>query len=105
MILRGESPARGGIESGSCQKAEFRHDGTNKVYFLTTGMGPKTIVFVHGWASNGNFWNEQVPALEANASSFFSICPGMAKATSPTSIIPWIFLGARRPRGHECGEG
>src|SRR3954470_10904475 len=46
-----------------------------KVYYVATGAGPRTIVFVHGWGGNGNFWNEQVPALEDHARLVFIDLP------------------------------
>src|SRR4051794_39808989 len=54
-----------------------------RVYYVTTGTGPRTIVFVHGWAGNGNFWNEQVPALEDHARLVFIDLPGHGQSDKP----------------------
>jgi pimeloyl-ACP methyl ester carboxylesterase len=55
----------------------------HRVYYVTTGTGPRTIVFVHGWAGNGNFWNEQVPALEDHARLVFIDLPGHGQSDKP----------------------
>lgn len=55
----------------------------SKVYYVTTGVGPRTIVFVHGWGGNGNFWNEQVTALEDGARLVFIDLPGHGQSDKP----------------------
>jgi pimeloyl-ACP methyl ester carboxylesterase len=70
-------------DSAHQRKPAFARFGTNKVYYVTTGKGPRTIVFVHGWASNGNFWNEQVPALEDKARLIFIDLPGHGRSDKP----------------------
>src|SRR5437899_9976172 len=55
----------------------------SRVFYVSTGVGPRTIVFVHGWAANGNFWNEQVPALEDGARLIFIDLPGHGQSDKP----------------------
>ncbi|MBU4605562.1 MAG: alpha/beta fold hydrolase, partial [Proteobacteria bacterium] len=44
------------------QGAYAELDG-HKVYYTDQGKGEPTLVLIHGWICNHNFWREQIPAL------------------------------------------
>src|ERR1019366_3095046 len=48
-------------------KSHFVSYGTNKVHYVTVGRGRQTLVFVHCWAGNLDFWRAQVPAFADQA--------------------------------------
>ncbi|MBU1276266.1 MAG: alpha/beta hydrolase, partial [Proteobacteria bacterium] len=47
------------------QEAYAKLDG-HKVYYTSQGQGEPTLVLIHGWTCNQNFWREQIPALSKN---------------------------------------
>ena len=61
----------------------FAKFGTNKVHYLATGQGTKTIVFVHGWSCNAGFWREQIPALADKAKLVMINLPGHGESDKP----------------------
>jgi len=65
------------------RQPHFAIFGTNKVYYMTAGKGPQTLVFVHGWACNGNFWREQVAAFRDQARLIFVDLPGHGQSDKP----------------------
>ena len=67
-------------ESG---KSHFARYGTNKIYYLAAGRGKQTLVFVHGWACNGGFWREQIPALANRARLLVIDLPGHGQSDKP----------------------
>jgi pimeloyl-ACP methyl ester carboxylesterase len=64
-------------------RSHFAKFGTNKVHYLTTGQGARTIVFVHGWLCNAGFWREQVPALAHKAKLVMVDLPGHGDSDKP----------------------
>jgi pimeloyl-ACP methyl ester carboxylesterase len=64
-------------------KSHFANCGTNKVHYLTIGKGDHVIVFVHGWACNGNFWREQVGTLADKAKIMLVDLPGHGLSDKP----------------------
>jgi len=55
------------------------------IHSTVRGKGPKTIVFVHGWACDESSWNDQVPFFEKNYRVITLDLPGHGKSGSPTS--------------------
>ncbi|MBU1276564.1 MAG: alpha/beta fold hydrolase, partial [Proteobacteria bacterium] len=47
------------------QEAYAKLDG-HKVYYTSQGQGEPTLVLIHGWICNQNFWREQISALSKN---------------------------------------
>jgi pimeloyl-ACP methyl ester carboxylesterase len=64
-------------------KSHFASFGANKVHYVTTGSGDKTLVFIHGWSGNANVWNEQVPAVSNKAKLIFIDLPGHGQSDKP----------------------
>lgn len=74
---RNVSAAPGGLTS------HFAKLGTNRVHYAIGGTGEKTLVFVHGWAANLDFWREQTPALLDKAKLVLIDLPGHGKSDKP----------------------
>jgi pimeloyl-ACP methyl ester carboxylesterase len=53
------------------------------VHYVTAGKGSDTLLFVHGWACNANFWREQVPALADKARLILIDLPGHGQSDKP----------------------
>jgi pimeloyl-ACP methyl ester carboxylesterase len=69
--------------------------GTNKVHYAIGGTGEKTLVFVHGWAGNLDFWREQTPTLIDKAKLVLIDLPGHGKSDKPrTSYTVDFFADA-----------
>lgn len=66
--------------------------GTNKVRYVTVGEGRSTIVFIHGWACNLNFWREQIPALADTARLVLIDLPGHGQSDKPNTSYTMDFL-------------
>jgi pimeloyl-ACP methyl ester carboxylesterase len=64
-------------------KPHFARFGTNQVHYLALGKGSQTVVFVHGWSCNSQFWREQVPALADKARLIFVDLPGHGRSDKP----------------------
>jgi len=64
-------------------KSHFAKLGTNKIHYLTAGKGRQTILFVHGWACNTDFWRNQVPAFAGKARLILIDLPGHGKSDKP----------------------
>ena len=78
--------ARAGTDHASTMtnaKSHFANCGTNKVHYLTIGKGDHVVVFVHGWACNGNFWREQVGPLADKAKIILVDLPGHGLSDKP----------------------
>jgi pimeloyl-ACP methyl ester carboxylesterase len=75
------------------QQSHFATFGTNKVHYLTAGQGTKTLVFVHGWACDADFWREQVPALSERAKLVLIDLPGHGRSDKPRVPYTMTFLG------------
>jgi pimeloyl-ACP methyl ester carboxylesterase len=66
--------------------------GTNKVHYLTLGEGSVTLVFIHGWACNLNFWREQAEAFADKARLIFIDLPGHGQSDKPNTVYTMDFL-------------
>jgi pimeloyl-ACP methyl ester carboxylesterase len=60
--------------------------GTNLVHYQTAGKGDHTIVLVHCWAGNLDFWREQVPALQDKARLILIDLPGHGRSDKPHTL-------------------
>jgi pimeloyl-ACP methyl ester carboxylesterase len=77
------------ISGGESHVVSF---GTNKVHYLTMGEGRRTLVFIHGWACNLNFWREQVAAFADKARLIFIDLPGHGQSDKPNTAYTMDFL-------------
>jgi pimeloyl-ACP methyl ester carboxylesterase len=59
-------------------------DGVS-IHSTVRGIGPKTIVFVHGWTCDESSWREQVPFFEKNYRVITLDLPGHGKSGSPSN--------------------
>jgi pimeloyl-ACP methyl ester carboxylesterase len=66
--------------------------GTNKIHYVTLGEGATTLVFVHGWACNLNFWREQAAAFAGRARLVFIDLPGHGLSDKPNTAYTFDFL-------------
>ena len=57
-------------------------DGIN-VHSTVTGVGPKTVILVHGWTCDETTWSEQAPALAEHYRVVTVDLPGHGKSGSP----------------------
>lgn len=57
-------------------------DGVN-IHSTTTGNGPATLVFVHGWTCDSSSWAAQVPAFASRYRVVTLDLPGHGKSGSP----------------------
>lgn len=64
-------------------ESKFAKFGTNRVHYVSLGKGPQTVVFVHGWSCNLNFWREQIPALQGRARIIAIDLPGHGESDKP----------------------
>jgi sigma-B regulation protein RsbQ len=82
-----------GLAAQPEKKSHFATFGTNKVHYVTTGKGSKTLVFVHGWSGNQDFWREQIPAVVDNARLVLIDLPGHGKSEKPHTAYTMDFFG------------
>jgi pimeloyl-ACP methyl ester carboxylesterase len=75
------------------QESHYAQLGTNKVHYLTVGQGNKTLVFVHGWAGNADFWREQVPDFQGKAKLILIDLPGHGRSDKPHVDYTMDFFG------------
>jgi pimeloyl-ACP methyl ester carboxylesterase len=69
--------------------------GPDRIHYVTTGKGDKTLVFIHCWAGNLSFWREQVPALREKARLVLIDLPGHGQSDKPqTNYTMDYFAGA-----------
>jgi pimeloyl-ACP methyl ester carboxylesterase len=66
--------------------------GTNKIHYVTMGEGAATLVFVHGWACNLNFWREQAAFFAGRARLLFIDLPGHGQSDKPNTAYTFDFL-------------
>ncbi len=66
--------------------------GTNKVHYVVTGKGSRTLLFVHCWAGNLGFWREQVPALADKARLVLVDLPGHGQSDKPHTTYNMDFF-------------
>lgn len=83
------SPVKSGPFAGA--RSHFAAFGTNKVHFLTLGSGATTLVFLHGWACNLNFWREQAAAFSGQAKLVFIDLPGHGQSDKPNTSYTMDF--------------
>ena len=55
----------------------------HKVHYQVTGTGTKTIVFIHGWSCDTEFWKYQTPAFKDNYRVILIDLPGHGKSDAP----------------------
>lgn len=67
---------------GAGQGAYATLDG-HKVYYTDQGKGEPTLVLIHGWIGNHNFWKEQIPALSKNHRVIALDMIGCGKSDAP----------------------
>ena len=63
--------------------AHFAKLDTNAIHYVSLGNGKETLVFVHGWSCNLDFWRFQVPALHEKARLILIDLPGHGKSGKP----------------------
>jgi pimeloyl-ACP methyl ester carboxylesterase len=56
---------------------------TNRIRYVNLGKGKETLVFVHGWSCNLDFWRFQVPALQDKARLILIDLPGHGQSDQP----------------------
>ena len=66
--------------------------GINKVRYVTLGEGGHTLVFIHGWGCNLNFWREQVSTFSDKARLVFIDLPGHGQSDKPNTAYTMDFL-------------
>jgi pimeloyl-ACP methyl ester carboxylesterase len=66
--------------------------GANKIRYVTLGAGSQTVVLIHGWACNLNFWREQVSALADKARLVLVDLPGHGESDKPDTAYTMDFL-------------
>jgi pimeloyl-ACP methyl ester carboxylesterase len=64
-------------------QSHFARLGTNKIHYVIEGHGKETILFVHGWACNADFWREQIPAFTDKARVLALDLPGHGQSDKP----------------------
>jgi pimeloyl-ACP methyl ester carboxylesterase len=85
-----ESSGTAGSAAGA--QSHFVKFGTNRVHYVVDGQGSHTIVFVHCWAGNLGFWNEQVPALKDKARLVLIDLPGHGQSEKPHTAYTMDFF-------------
>ena len=63
--------------------SHFAKLDTNRVRYVSLGSGKQTLVFVHGWSCNLDFWQFQAPALQDKARLILLDLPGHGKSDKP----------------------
>src|SRR5690242_13402017 len=53
------------------------------IHFTSTGTGPRTVIFVHGWTCDETTWSGQVPALAKEYRVVTLDLPGHGKSGPP----------------------
>ncbi len=77
------------ISDGESHTVAF---GANNVHYVTLGTGETTLVFIHGWACNLNFWREQAAAFADKARLVFIDLPGHGQSDKPNTVYSMDFL-------------
>lgn len=80
------------FEGRADARASFVSVGGNRIHFVTIGNGDRAVVFVHGWASNLNFWREQIPALASQARLILMDLPGHGQSDKPQTAYTLDFF-------------
>lgn len=66
-----------------------------QIHSTTHGVGPKTLIFVHGWTCDESSWTEQVPAFEKTYRVITIDLPGHGKSGAPKDAALSMSLFAR----------
>lgn len=86
-------PIISGLSTGMKDgKSHFISIGANRVHYVTTGKGNRTVVFVHCWAGNLGFWREQVSLLAGKARLIFIDLPGHGQSDKPQTAYTMDFF-------------
>lgn len=64
----------------------------HKVHYQLQGQGDTTLVFIHGWSCDTEFWKYQTPALTADYRVILVDLPDTGKAMRRKLIIHWTPL-------------
>jgi pimeloyl-ACP methyl ester carboxylesterase len=93
-VLHLSGNARAASSDTNIEKVESRFAtfGTNKVHYVLRGSGQQTVVFVHGWGGNTEFWKEQVPAFQDKAKIILVDLPGHGQSDKPKADYTMDFL-------------
>lgn len=75
--------AQEGKDSLARAPSKFAKLDDIKVHYKTLGKGDTTLVLVHGWSCNMNFWKEQIPDLESKVRLVLIDLPGHGKSDRP----------------------
>src|SRR5262245_19765243 len=88
------SSPKGGESATSLAQAKYHFAtfGTNKVHFAVEGKGQHTLVLVHCWSGNLDFWREQVPALTDKARLVLIDLPGHGQSDKPHTAYTMDFF-------------
>jgi pimeloyl-ACP methyl ester carboxylesterase len=62
---------------------KFAKLDTNRVAYVSLGRGKQTLVFVHGWSCNMDFWRFQVPAFQEKVRLILLDLPGHGQSDKP----------------------
>ncbi|MDH4202194.1 MAG: alpha/beta hydrolase [Phycisphaerae bacterium] len=71
-----------GGKSPAPQSHYADYDG-HKVHYQTAGSGSTTIVFIHGWSCDTEFWKYQTPAFRDDYRVILIDLPGHGKSDAP----------------------
>lgn len=91
LALAGCATSRESSGTAGAQ-SHFAKFGTNRVHYVVEGKGSHTIVFVHCWAGNLGFWNEQVTALRDKARLVLIDLPGHGQSDKPHTAYTMDFF-------------
>jgi pimeloyl-ACP methyl ester carboxylesterase len=94
LVLAGcaSSPRPSDAADPPAEGSHFAEFGTNKVHYVVQGKGKHTIVLVHCWAGNLEFWNEQLPALTNKARVVLIDLPGHGQSDKPHTAYTMDFF-------------
>jgi pimeloyl-ACP methyl ester carboxylesterase len=66
-----------------------------KVHYLKSGKGNQTVVLVHGWTCDANFWRFQMPVLSKDSRVIAIDLPGHGQSDKPhVAYTPDLFARA-----------
>ena len=80
------------LASPADARSHFVSDGANRIHYVTTGNGNRTIVLVHGWACNLGFWREQIRELADQARLVLIDLPGHGQSDKPQTAYTMDFF-------------
>jgi sigma-B regulation protein RsbQ len=73
-------------------QSHFVSVDSNRIHYVTSGQGNRTLVLVHGWACHLGFWHEQVAALADKARLVLIDLPGHGKSDRPEEAYTMDFF-------------